>query len=334
MSVYYRPIAQIDPCRPADALPIAGGWSWFNRVERIERGKASELLTLDEVPADVLNRISGPRAPVAGLELNQPKIMGILNVTPDSFSDGGKFLERTNGVPHALQMVSDGADILDIGGESTRPGAQEVEIEEEIARTAPVIEAIRKSSDMPVSIDTRKSVVATAAINAGATIVNDVSGFEFDPRLSEVVALSGLPVCLMHSQGDPETMQKDPRYDDVLLDVYDFLQGKVDEAVADGIPRDRIIVDPGIGFGKTLVHNIRLLRGISLFHALGCSILLGVSRKRFIGTLGNAPEADQRVSGSVAVAMAAVSQGVQILRVHDVAETRQALSLHMAVASA
>ena len=334
MSVYYRPIAQIDPCRPADALPIAGGWSWFNRVERIERGRTSELLTRGEVPADVLNRISAPRAPVAGLELDQPKIMGILNVTPDSFSDGGKFLERSNGVPHALQMVADGADILDIGGESTRPGAQEVEIEEEIVRTAPVIEAIRKSSDMPVSIDTRKSVVATAAINAGATIVNDVSGFEFDPRLSEVVALSGLPVCLMHSQGDPETMQKDPRYDDVLLDVYDFLQGKVDEAVADGIPRDRIIVDPGIGFGKTLDHNIRLLRGISLFHALGCSILLGVSRKRFIGTLGNAPEADQRVSGSVAVAMAAVSQGVQILRVHDVAETRQALSLHMAVTSA
>lgn len=334
MSVYYRPIAQIDPCRPADALPIAGGWSWFNRVERIERGRTSELLTLGEVPADVLNLISAPRAAVAGLELDQPKIMGILNVTPDSFSDGGKFFERSNGVPHALQMVADGADILDIGGESTRPGAQEVEIEEEIARTAPVIEAIRKSSDVPVSIDTRKSVVATTAINAGATIVNDVSGFEFDPRLSEVVASSGLPVCLMHSQGDPETMQKDPRYNDVLLDVYDFLQGKVDEAVAAGIPRDRIIVDPGIGFGKTLDHNIRLLRGISLFHALGCSILLGVSRKRFIGTLGNAPEADQRVSGSVAVAMAAVSQGVQILRVHDVAETRQALSLHMAVTSA
>jgi len=334
MTVYYRPIAQVDACRPDDAMPLAGSWSWFNTVERIERSQKPTLIGIGDVPADVIERISSDRAPVAGLQLDQPKIMGILNVTPDSFSDGGKFLERSNGVPHALQMVADGADILDIGGESTRPGAKEVTIEEEIARTAPVIEAIGKASDVPISIDTRKSAVASAAITAGATIVNDVSGFEFDPRLKDVVASSGLPVCLMHSQGDPENMQKDPRYDDVLLDVYDFLQTKIDEAEAAGIPRDRVIVDPGIGFGKTLDHNLRLLRGISLIHSLGCSILLGVSRKRFIGTLGNAQEADQRISGSVAVAMAAVSQGVQILRVHDVGETRQALSLHMAVTSA
>ena len=334
MTVYYRPITQIDPCRPFDALPIAGGWTWFNTVERIERGQKSELISISKVPDDVINRISSDRTPVARLSLEQPKIMGILNVTPDSFSDGGKFNKHSSGVAHALRMADEGADILDIGGESTRPGAQEVAIQDEIARTAPVIEAIRKSSKVPISIDTRKSAVALAAIKAGANIVNDVSGFEFDPKLRNVVADSLVPVCLMHSQGDPETMQKDPRYDDVLLDVYGFLQGKVEAAVAAGIPCNRIIVDPGIGFGKTQEHNLRLLRGISIFHSLGCPILLGVSRKRFIGTIGNAPEADQRITGSIAVAMAAVLQGVQVLRVHDVAETRQALSLHMAVTSA
>lgn len=333
MSVYYRAIAQTDLCRPADALPIAGGWTWFNSVERIERGQVSQILRLTEVPEDTLNRISNPCERIAGLDFDLPKIMGILNVTPDSFSDGGKFLDRSEGVSHALQMAADGADILDIGGESTRPGAVEVALDEEIARTAPVIQAIRQASEVAVSIDTRKSIVAEAAISAGASIVNDVSGFEFDPALKQVVADSGLPVCLMHSQGDPENMQKDPRYDDVLLDVYDFLQSKIDEAEASGIPRNRIIVDPGIGFGKTLDHNLRLLRAISLFHSLGCVVLLGVSRKRFIGTLGNAPEADQRTPGSLAVAMAAISQGIQILRVHDVAETRQALSLHLATTS-
>ncbi|MDG1432087.1 MAG: dihydropteroate synthase, partial [Paracoccaceae bacterium] len=248
-----------------------------------------------------------------------------------SFSDGGKFDDATKSVPNALQMISDGADILDIGGESTRPGAQEVTINDEIARTKPIVAAIRQVSDVPISIDTRKSKVAASAIEAGATMLNDVSAFQFDPEMQVTVANAGLPVCLMHAQGSPETMQENPNYDEVLLDVYDYLRNKVEAAAGAGIPRSHIIVDPGVGFGKTLDHNLSLLRGISLFHSLGCAILLGVSRKRFIGTIGNTSLAADRMAGSVAVGMAAVSQGVQILRVHDVAETRQALSLHQAV---
>lgn len=331
MSVYHRPIVCTDMHRPKNALSVAGGWAWFSQVEIIERSGRVDLVPISEVAPEILDHISSARGQVAGLEMNIPRIMGILNVTPDSFSDGGNFDEAAKSVPHALQMISDGADILDIGGESTRPGAQEVTIADEIARTAPIVSAIRETSDVPISIDTRKSKVAISAIEAGANMMNDVSAFEFDPDMQLTVAKAKVPVCLMHAQGSPETMQENPNYDAVLLDVYDYLQGKVDAAVSAGIPHSQIIVDPGVGFGKTLEHNLSLLRGISLFHSLGCAILLGVSRKRFIGTIGSAPVASDRMAGSVAVAMAAVSQGVQILRVHDVAETRQALSLHQAV---
>jgi dihydropteroate synthase len=217
---------------------------------------------------------------------------------------------------------------LDIGGESTRPGAAEVPVADEIARTAPVIAALRAGGiKTAISIDTRKAAVAEAALAAGASIVNDVSAFGFDPRLKAVTAQSGAPVCLMHAQGAPQTMQDDPRYGDVLLDVYDFLAARLAEAEAAGIPRARIMVDPGIGFGKTLAHNLTLIRGLSLFHSLGCPILLGVSRKKFIGTVGAESDATRRTPGSVAVALAGVAQGAQVLRVHDVWETRQALAL-------
>lgn len=334
MTIYYRPIVQTDPCKPANARLVAGGWTWFCEAERIERGGKSSVVSITDMPTETVERISSARTPITGLSMDAPRIMGILNVTPDSFSDGGKFHATEHGVSHAKRMIADGADIIDIGGESTRPGAQEIDIKGEVARTCPVIQGIRAESAVAISIDTRKAPVADAAIVAGANLVNDVSAFDFDPAMAETVATSGLPVCLMHAQGGPETMQNDPRYDDVLLDVYDYLSAKVDAAMAMGIPRERIIVDPGVGFGKKLEHNIRLLKGISLFHGLGCPILLGASRKRFIGTIGNASEADQRAAGSVAVAMNAVSQGIQILRVHDVAETRQALSLHLAVTTA
>ena len=334
MTVYYRPIVQTDQCKPSHARSIAGGWTWFSQAERIERGGQSTVVSISDMPDDIVNRISTPRASIAGLSMGVPCIMGILNVTPDSFSDGGKFHATDQGILHAKRMIGEGADIIDIGGESTRPGAQEVDVQEEIARIAPVIHGIRATSDVAISIDTRKAKVAEAAIAAGAALVNDVSAFDFDPEMAETVKNSDLPVCLMHAQGGPETMQNDPRYDDVLLDVYDYLFEKVEAAVAFGISRTNIIVDPGVGFGKKLEHNIRLLKGLSLFHSLGCPILLGASRKRFIGTIGNAPKADERISGSVSVAMTAVSQGVQILRVHDVAETRQAMSLHLAVMTA
>jgi dihydropteroate synthase len=330
MTTYWRPIPMTDPARPAEALPLAGGWCWFDRVERLSRTEPPRVVPLSEVPPEVLARLSAPRAPIAGLSWEAPRIMGILNVTPDSFSDGGLFDAPDSALAQARAMEAAGADLLDLGGESTRPGAREVPPEEEAARVVPVMQAIRRHSAITLSVDTRKAAVAQAALAAGAEIVNDVSALLFDPGMAQVAARAeGL--CLMHAQGSPETMQQDPRYDDVLLDVYDALEERVATAEAQGIPRSRILVDPGIGFGKTLQHNVSLLRRLSLYHALGCAILLGASRKGFVGAIGGAKEARDRMPGSVAVALHAARQGVQVLRVHDVNETRQALSLQQAV---
>jgi dihydropteroate synthase len=327
---YFRPIAMTDPARPTGALTLAGGWCWFDRVEVLSRTAPARIIAAREVSAPVLHRLTAPRPAFAGLTLDRPRLMGILNVTPDSFSDGGKFLGAEAAVIQALAMA-DGAEIIDIGGESTRPGAVEVPVAEEIARTVPVIRALRDGAlTSPISIDTRKAPVAEAALQAGATIVNDVSAFDFDPTLGPLVAASAAPVILMHAQGVPATMQDDPSYGDVLLDVYDALALRLSRAEALGIDRSRIALDPGIGFGKTLAHNLALLRGLSLFHGLGCPILVGTSRKRFIGTIGQAEPKD-RAPGSIATALGGVAQGVQITRVHDVAETRQALRLWQAL---
>ena len=326
---YYQPILHSTGPRPADAVPF--GWCWFDRVAVHRRGAAPTFIASTDVPADVLRRLTQPRAPIAGLTMDQPRIMGILNVTPDSFSDGGLFTAPDVAVTHALKMVQTGADILDIGGESTRPGAKTVGNADEIARTAPVIAAIRAQSDVPISIDTRKADVAQAALHAGASLVNDVAAMTYDAAIGSVAARAGAPICLMHAQGDPATMQDAPHYENVLLDVYDFLTARVAEAEALGIPRDLIVVDPGIGFGKTLEHNLTLMRGLSLFHGLGCPILLGASRKRFIGTIGQAPEARDRMAGSVAVALNGVAAGVQFLRVHDTVETKQSIRLALAM---
>ena len=331
---YHRPIAMTDPARPAGALPLAGGWCWFDRVEVLSRSGTKGLAAAADLPEDVRARLTAPRAALAGLTLDRPRLMGILNVTPDSFSDGGRFDAPETALAHARGMAEAGADILDIGGESTRPGSAEVAPGDEIRRTAPVIGAlIAGGLGVPISIDTRKSEVARAALDAGAAIVNDVAALGYDPDLAALVAARGVPVCLMHAQGTPATMQDDPRYDDVLLDVYDFLAARIAAAEAAGIARDRIVVDPGIGFGKTVAHNLALIRGLSLFHGLGCAILLGASRKRFIGTLaGGAAEgqADRRGPGTIAVTLAGLAQGVQVHRVHDTLETKQALRLWQA----
>jgi len=252
-------------------------------------------------------------------------------VTPDSFSDGGDFIAPDAAVAHARKMVAAGADMIDIGGESTRPGADFVPVDEEIRRTAPVIKAIRAELTTPISIDTRKAPVAQAALDAGANLINDVAAFTHDPVLAEVAAQSGAPVCLMHAQGDPKTMQDNPDYSNALLDVYDFLSERIENAVAAGIPRSRIMVDPGIGFGKTMQHNLTLLHNISLFHALSCPILLGASRKKFIGVISGAQSAKDRVFGSVSVALDAIRQGVQVVRVHDIEASKQAISLQTAI---
>ncbi|WP_395542928.1 dihydropteroate synthase [Neotabrizicola sp. sgz301269] len=328
--IYWRPLVQAGAARPKDALTLAGGLLWFNAVERLERGRAPEVVPAAEAGA-ALEPLVAPRASFAGLAMDRPRIMGILNVTPDSFSDGGRFLDSAAALDQARALAAF-SDILDIGGESTRPGAAPVDEAEEVARTAPVIGALRAGGlDLPISIDTRKAAVADAALRAGADIVNDVAALTYDPALAPLAAKAQAPVILMHHQGTPEVMQADPRYEDVLLDVYDWLAERVEAAVAAGIPRQRIAVDPGIGFGKTVAHNLALIRGIALFHGLGCPILLGASRKRFIGTISGVEDPAARMPGSLAVALAGAGQGVQMIRVHDAAETQGALRLWQAV---
>lgn len=269
--------------------------------------------------------------PMRGLErsliFEKPLVMGVLNVTPDSFSDGGKFVDIDKAIAHAIAMLDAGVDIIDIGGESTRPGATTVWEGEEKQRVVPVIEALAERN-IPISLDSRNAAVMEAGLATGAHIINDVSALTYDDRSMEVVAASTGPVILMHSKGDPKTMQDAPSYEDVVLDVFDYLEERIHACVAAGIDKTRIIVDPGIGFGKRVVKdNLALINNLSIFHTLGCPLLLGVSRKRFIGALSNVEAAEERMAGSLAAGMAGLAQGAQILRVHDVNETVQAVKI-------
>ena len=332
--IYYRPIVQSDVCRPEATVPLVGGRLWCTRVEKIARGSAAVVVAVSDVPSDVMANLSAPRARFCGVDMQRPSIMGILNATPDSFSDGGQHYAHADAVSGAQAMIEEGVDIIDIGGESTRPGADFISAEEEIRRTSPVIEALRAAGvNTPISIDTRKASVAKAAFGAGAQLFNDVTALTFDTDSLTTAAEVNASVCIMHASGDPKTMQDNPEYENVLLDVYDYLEERIETCVTAGIQREKIMIDPGIGFGKTQDHNLELLRGIALFHALGCPILLGVSRKRFIGTIGNAPNAADRAAGSIAVGLNALNQGVQMLRVHDIAETKQAIALWSALSS-
>ena len=270
--------------------------------------------------------------PLNGLErplmFDKPLVMGVLNVTPDSFSDGGKFIDLEKAVSHAAAMHDAGVDIIDIGGESTRPGATAVWEGEEKERVLPVIEALQ-ARKIPVSLDSRNAAVMEAGLEAGAHIINDVSALSYDGRSMSVISQSTAPIILMHSKGDPKTMQDAPSYEDVVLDVFDYLEERIMACMAAGIDRSRIIVDPGIGFGKRVVKdNLALINNLSIFHTLGCPLLLGVSRKRFIGALTDVENAQDRVAGSLAAGMAGLTQGAQILRVHDVEETLQAVKIH------
>ncbi|MDO8706567.1 MAG: dihydropteroate synthase [Sulfuricaulis sp.] len=259
------------------------------------------------------------------LDLSRPAVMGILNVTPDSFSDGGVFLSRENAIAQALQMVREGADIIDIGGESTRPGAQPVSVQEEMDRVIPVIEALREKISLPVSIDTSKPEVMRAAVAAGAGFINDVRALR-DAGALQVAASLRVPVCLMHMQGEPRSMQDNPRYYDVAADVADFLRARLQAARAAGIPPERLVIDPGFGFGKSLAHNIELLRGLGELKSLGAPILAGLSRKSMIGKALGLP-VERRLHASVALAVMAVQNGAGIVRVHDVAPTVEALRM-------
>jgi dihydropteroate synthase len=273
--------------------------------------------------------LTAPRPPLTlgarVLRLDQPQVAGIVNATPDSFSDAGAFADGEAAADAGHAMAAAGASLIDVGGESTRPGAAPVWEGDELKRVLPVIERLA-GSGTAVSIDTRKAAVMEAALAAGAAMVNDVSALTWDERAAEVVARAGCPVVLMHHQGTPETMQQAPHYErPVLFEVYDWLEARIAAAVAAGIERTRIVVDPGIGFGKTVQHNLELLNGLALLQGLGCPVMLGASRKRMIGALSGEAPADKRLAGSIALALKGAEQGAQLLRVHDAPETVQAL---------
>ena len=328
-------------------LPLAGGRLSFAALDVLTRASPAtkrRTVVLGDAfsgdwgrealaAADILQELSGSRARIAGLSLDRPRLMGIVNVTPDSFSDGGQHATTKDAIEHGLRLVEEGAEILDIGGESTRPNADYVSADEELRRVIPVVEGLRARTDAVISVDTRKAQVMRRAAAAGADILNDVSAFTHDPDALTVAAETGLPIVVMHAQGDPKTMNDDPRYDDVVLDVFDYLESRIQACVAAGIPKAKIVADPGIGFGKHLHHNVAVMAGLPLYHGLGVPILLGASRKKMIGQLCNVDDASDRVPGSLACAIAGVAAGVQIVRVHDVKETKQAVEVWRACAA-
>ncbi len=354
-SLYLRPVGLLEGAAARAgilgrrALPLAGGPLAFAHCEVLRRGEGRIEATLAGLPelnswarqvggafeqrvAGLLNALSAPRPPFAGLALDRPRLMGIVNVTPDSFSDGGAFIDPAAAIAHGKALAAAGADIIDIGGESTRPGAEPTPPEEELRRVRPVLEGLRPLG-LPLSIDTRHAAVMRAALAAGAAIINDVSALAGDRESLAVAAASGAPVILMHMPGEPRSMNKAPRYDCVALDVYDALAARVAACVAAGIPRARIAIDPGIGFGKWTSHNLAMLERLALLHGLGCALLLGASRKRFL-SLAKAEGAlppKGRLAGSLAAALHGAGQGAQMLRVHDVAETAQAIELWTAL---
>jgi dihydropteroate synthase len=274
---------------------------------------------------------NGRSGSFAGLPLTRTLVMGVVNVTPDSFSDGGETLDPAAAVARGLAMLDEGADIIDVGGESTRPGAAPITAAEEIARVTPVIRALSKAGAL-VSVDTRRSAVMRAAIESGATIINDITALSGDPGSIQLVGEAGASVILMHMQGEPPTMQQAPHYNDAAYEVCDWLAERVAACEAAGIPPGRLAVDPGIGFGKTVGHNLEILADLDKYVALRCAIVVGVSRKSFIGRLSRGEQPRRRLAGSLAGALAAASRGADILRVHDVADTRQALAIWEAIA--
>ena len=334
---YLRPTGFVDAPFGHDGkvARLAGGLAWFCAVEMIGEGDA-ELVPVENIEARlgeaeraVWANLTSSRSPLKlgerVVRLDQPQVVGIVNATPDSFSGDGRADDAEAAIEAGHAMASAGAALIDVGGESTRPGATPIWEGDEAARVLPVVQRLA-ASGTAVSIDTRKASVMEQALAAGAGLVNDVSALTFDERAAELVAKAGCPVVLMHHRGDPETMQDDPRYDrPVLIHVYDWLAERIEAAVAAGIARERIIVDPGFGFGKTVQHNLQIMNGLAMLHGLGCPVMLGASRKRTIGALSGEAPVDRRLAGSLALALKAAEQGAQLIRVHDVPETVQAL---------
>jgi dihydropteroate synthase len=321
--------------RPGEAYPL------FEILQRRPGGGADRILcpaasfspsgapAVVERLTDLAARLTAPRPPWAGFALDRPLVMGIVNVTPDSFSDGGAFLDPAAAIAHGHRLWAEGADFLDIGGESTRPGATPVSPETETARVVPVIRALAGAGAV-VSVDTRRTAVMAAALEAGARIVNDVTALG-DAGAVALVARQRVPVVLMHMQGDPQTMQQAPRYDVPALDLFDYFEARLAACTAAGLDRGNILIDPGFGFGKTLAHNVELLRDLALLRATGCGVLLGVSRKSSIGRLAGTVEIGDRLAGSLAAGLDGVRHGADVLRVHDVAGTVQSLRVARAL---
>lgn len=343
MRTLLRPTGFVDSPFGCDGkvARLAGGLNWFASVELIKidghERKSTKLVAVEQVEeqfdedmAAQWKALTGPRSPLQlgerTIRLDQPQVMGIINATPDSFSDGGQFENAAQAAEAGAHMSAEGAAIIDVGGESTRPGARSIWEGDEIERIAPVIRQLA-SGGSAVSVDTRKADVMRAGIEAGARMINDVSALTYEPRSLEVAASLGVPVVLMHHKGAPEVMQDHPSYDDVLVEVYLWLEDRISAAASAGVARDRILVDPGFGFGKNVSHNLQLMNGLALFHSLGCPLVVGASRKRTIGALSGEAGVDKRLAGSLAFALKAAEQGAQVMRVHDVFETVQALRI-------
>ena len=325
---------------PSGEHGLAGGWARFTDMDVVQRhadgGYSICRMGLDDLlqAADdrnlasaVMDRLLAPRDPFAGLSMTAPRLMGILNVTPDSFSDGGRHNAPARAIAAARAMQDAGAAIIDIGGESTRPGAAPVTRNQELARVLPVLVGLRDSGAV-LSIDTRHAEVMRRAVAGGAGIINDVGALRGDGAV-DAAAAAGVPVVMMHMQGTPETMQADPQYGFAPVEILEFLQARIQAAEAAGIPRALMAIDPGYGFGKTVTHNLQLINWTAMLHMLGVPILIGASRKSSIAKISAGEDADQRLPGSLALAMAALRQGAQMLRVHDVGETMQAVKVEM-----
>ena len=311
----------------------------FDQLEVFERKKGSiqsnlyfinDIKNLSKEKKTViksdLEKITSNRKSISNIKFDQPKIMGVLNVTPDSFSDGGLFLKENEAYDQAKKMINGGAAIIDVGGESTRPGSKTINENKEWKRIEKIIIKLKKNfSKIPISLDTRKSYVMKKGINIGINIVNDVSGLNFDKKSFNVINSNKIPFILHHMQGNPDTMQKNPKYDDVLLDIYDFFEKKINFCIKKNYSKNLIIIDPGIGFGKNINHNLRIMSKISTFHSLGCPILIGTSRKRFIEHIVTKFDTQDRTGGTLASVLYGLSQGVQLFRVHNVKEIYQGM---------
>ena len=313
---------------------VAGGPLRFSHAGLVDRaGEPGKIWSYQDLARSsdpqirlALEKVEEPRLPVAGLSLSRPVIMGIVNVTPDSFSDGGSFDTTERAISHGAALVAAGADILDVGGESTRPGSDPVDESTELERILPVIEGLANTGAL-ISCDTRKSAVMRQAVAAGAGLINDVSSLNHDPEARATAASLGVPSILMHAKGEPKIMQDAPHYTDVCVEVFNSLEEEIEACEAAGISRENIVADPGIGFGKTFNHNLELLDGLALFHGLGVPVMLGASRKGFIGALTGVKDAGGRAAGSVSAALAGLARGVQLFRVHDVKETAEAFAV-------